>query len=677
MSSEKLYRSSHELESPYQGGMPTGVPGKMPVTARLAARPINQIIFRAPSRDDNGVAADADVAVERAASSSGQALPGDLRSRFESSLGADLSNVRVHTGAESAQAASAVGARAYATGNDIHFAAGAYDPQSAFGVHLLAHEVAHTVQQRGAAPTRQHRLEVSFGTDSAELEADRAADAMVSGVPASLGATPSALSRKEDATAPAAESAAAPATDGAVPPTGEGAAAATPRRPKWKDQTISIPVFDKLGGNLNLTYGDKPGAGVDLKGESKVPLFEEKYSQGLQIAPGVTGSVTGSIKLGVGASLQATPAGAWIPGAADEEDSLQLSLTGAGQVSAAATGSLQVAAGIGVANLLALEGGVKGAITAKVGGSASVAGTLTKKPDGTETGAFDFKVGLDADLSAAASIVADVVVPGDRINVYEKTLGKLVIGKATVAVHATYANGTMTHHPMVKTAEWFPVPPLEDRATRPLTDAEREARFPSEHDAGASGASADGHPDAEVAMTDQELFTAGQQQAVTRLGAIHQQIVPVTGGSEPGLGGTMYGSVNVDGVAVRGMIPLSPAQQARDRAEGRQVIRVTQAQVHGWSTVGTPTPHIVAGCAKTPDAVAIAYLANHVELTLIGAAFDHRQVPPRMGSCNTDGSMGTTDEPEPPPPGLEHTGNDSGDCDPDAASCEDAGPRAD
>src|SRR5262245_2876548 len=80
----------------------------------------------------------------RAGGASGAPLPGDVRDRFEGSLGADLSAVRVHTGEASAEASDAVGARAYTLGNDIHFAAGAYQPEDPFGLHLLAHEVAHT-----------------------------------------------------------------------------------------------------------------------------------------------------------------------------------------------------------------------------------------------------------------------------------------------------------------------------------------------------------------------------------------------------------------------------------------------------------------------------------------------------------------------------------------------------
>lgn len=146
--------------------------------------------------DANGVASHAEAAVSSAQGSSGSALPGMLMRKFESSLGADLSDVRVHTGSESAAAASAVGARAYTMGQDIHFGAGQYDPSSGGGEHLIAHEVAHTVQQRGGSPTRQNKLEVSGPADAHEHEADRAADAMVRGAPAAVSTMSGIVARK-------------------------------------------------------------------------------------------------------------------------------------------------------------------------------------------------------------------------------------------------------------------------------------------------------------------------------------------------------------------------------------------------------------------------------------------------------------------------------------------------
>jgi hypothetical protein len=57
------------------------------------------------------------------------------------------------------------------------------------GQHLLAHEVAHTVQQAGGAEMRQNKLEVSAPDDAHEVEADRAASAMVAGQPTTVSTT--------------------------------------------------------------------------------------------------------------------------------------------------------------------------------------------------------------------------------------------------------------------------------------------------------------------------------------------------------------------------------------------------------------------------------------------------------------------------------------------------------
>jgi hypothetical protein len=192
--SDRLRRADHEHDLATPLPSSTGTPGKSTLTSRISRRAQPVVVLRVESaeaarelgaafgpRDDNGVAAGAEHAVERASSSSGAPLPAELRGRFEASLGADLSSVRLHTGAASQSAAAAVGARAYTTGQDIHFGAGQYDPSSGAGLHLIAHEVAHTVQQQGAAPTRQHKLEVSAPADACEHEADRAADAMVRG----------------------------------------------------------------------------------------------------------------------------------------------------------------------------------------------------------------------------------------------------------------------------------------------------------------------------------------------------------------------------------------------------------------------------------------------------------------------------------------------------------------
>ncbi|GAB2484458.1 eCIS core domain-containing protein [Jatrophihabitans fulvus] len=80
--------------------------------------------------------------------SGGSPLSADVRGDMEHRFGTDFSDVRVHTDASAHASASSVDAQAYTTGNDIVFAHGNYDPQSAAGRHMLAHELTHVVQQR-------------------------------------------------------------------------------------------------------------------------------------------------------------------------------------------------------------------------------------------------------------------------------------------------------------------------------------------------------------------------------------------------------------------------------------------------------------------------------------------------------------------------------------------------
>lgn len=76
-------------------------------------------------------------------------MPADQLGFFKSRFGADFSNVQIHQGAQAAEAARSVGARAYALGHDIVFGEGEYHPDTPSGRHLLAHELTHVLQQAG------------------------------------------------------------------------------------------------------------------------------------------------------------------------------------------------------------------------------------------------------------------------------------------------------------------------------------------------------------------------------------------------------------------------------------------------------------------------------------------------------------------------------------------------
>jgi hypothetical protein len=72
------------------------------------------------------------------------------RAFFETHFGRDFTQVRVHTGTQAAEAARAVNAKAYTVGHDVVFGTGQYAPGTTSGQRLLAHELAHTIQQQQA-----------------------------------------------------------------------------------------------------------------------------------------------------------------------------------------------------------------------------------------------------------------------------------------------------------------------------------------------------------------------------------------------------------------------------------------------------------------------------------------------------------------------------------------------
>jgi hypothetical protein len=82
---------------------------------------------------------------------SGSPMDAGTRAEMEGAFGADLSAVRIHAGSEAADLSRSLGARAFTTGSDIFFGSDEYRPRTGAGRRLLAHELAHTLQESGPA----------------------------------------------------------------------------------------------------------------------------------------------------------------------------------------------------------------------------------------------------------------------------------------------------------------------------------------------------------------------------------------------------------------------------------------------------------------------------------------------------------------------------------------------
>ena len=125
------------------------------------------LVGSAPSRvrrrGDGGLEAGSEIESRLAAQKgAGQPLPGSVRDFMEPRFGADFSGVRLHSGGEAAQMNADLRAQAFTHGQDIYLGAGAEAPGSKAGNLLLAHELAHTIQQTGNVQRLPTRADVTI-----------------------------------------------------------------------------------------------------------------------------------------------------------------------------------------------------------------------------------------------------------------------------------------------------------------------------------------------------------------------------------------------------------------------------------------------------------------------------------------------------------------------------------
>jgi hypothetical protein len=223
-------------------------------------RAVQRLLQRAPAGAP-GQGADADLAADVQGAAAGTPLPEPVQRRLETGLGADLSGVRVHTDAEADRLSRSVDAVAFTTGSDIFFRSGAYDPGSTAGLHLLAHEATHTVQQATGQVTGRATgggVTVSEPDDQLEQAAQRAAD--------ELGRQPlAAVAPVQPATA-------------SIPSSAAVAVQREPAGPQNKDFKDAESAF--LDGKTEIKPGQAQYAEAltqeaDLGGESMLEFYKE------------------------------------------------------------------------------------------------------------------------------------------------------------------------------------------------------------------------------------------------------------------------------------------------------------------------------------------------------------------------------------------------------------------
>lgn len=128
--------------------------------------------------------------------SPGRPLDPKIRVEMEGRFGEDFDDVRLHTDSKAAESAQELKASAYTVGKDIAFRESRYAPDTSEGKMLLAHELAHVVQQRLAGGQPRQSRALNEPGDNWEQAADAAAKGEAEiGLPSGA---PAALQRQED-----------------------------------------------------------------------------------------------------------------------------------------------------------------------------------------------------------------------------------------------------------------------------------------------------------------------------------------------------------------------------------------------------------------------------------------------------------------------------------------------
>ena len=184
--------------------------------------------------------------------SRGDALAPTLRRDMERHFGHDFSQVRVHADTRAAASVREVHARAWTVGRHIAFGSGRYQPEAPSGRRLLAHELAHVVQQRNSAAN----LASAFGT--AEGQPRATADSEIKTLQVPGEQAEQLLQRDVEGAGTVADSPSPPPADtaGAVP--AQSPPATGPATP-----TLSVTPAATLtrGDTLTATIGFTPRAG--------------------------------------------------------------------------------------------------------------------------------------------------------------------------------------------------------------------------------------------------------------------------------------------------------------------------------------------------------------------------------------------------------------------------------
>ena len=265
----------------------------------------------------------------------GRPLPSAVSKAMEGGFAHSFADVRVHDGVEGDEVAREFAARALTVGDDVFFREGAFAPETSFGSRVLAHELAHVVQQTANESSRRDSAPIEaeeYKSDDAEQEAHEAAEALSSGRSTQVapGSVPTGTAQAwpwdDDETQKPAGAGGGNGEGGILSSIGSLASGAwdatksvaTAGYDAYQQSTDFKPVASGEGSKIDWT-GSKPisitqalGAGVDwyektTEDSSKkmvasaegIPVLEQ-LAQASAFVNNTTANVTGGVVRGVG-----------------------------------------------------------------------------------------------------------------------------------------------------------------------------------------------------------------------------------------------------------------------------------------------------------------------------------------------------------------------------------------
>jgi Domain of unknown function (DUF4157) len=260
--------------------------------------------------------------VTRSLGEAGMPLENGLRADMERRFGHDFSHVRVHANRVAAESALDVDAQAYTVGHHIVFGAGTFEPHSRGGRRLIAHELAHTIQQSpyGAEGTTRRVLQRKPRTDGSRVNAGLSESQTLSPDGASVADFLSLQDGSDRSSTP-----------GDVQADTPGVPAAPQRAPQVDLSTPSAPTAPEREAQTNEP-GRLPSRGAEARADAVPTASPSEMPHGEEMAQGEDSSMprlatllAGRRAPAVDLELGARPLAAQREGAARDDETSQSS----------------------------------------------------------------------------------------------------------------------------------------------------------------------------------------------------------------------------------------------------------------------------------------------------------------------------------------------------------------